>query len=52
MHETLVMRKSFAAKPDDNATKEQQNDWQREKCLLIHKTLQVPIQWDTKLKTT
>ena len=48
MHETLLMRKSFAAKPDDTASLEEQNDWQREKCLLIYKTLQVPTQWDTK----
>ena len=49
MHETLVMRKSFGAKPEDSASLEEQNDWHREKCLLIHKTLQVPTQWDTKL---
>ena len=50
MHETLVMRKSFAVKPDNSASLEEQNDWKREKCLLIHKTIQVPTQWPVGYK--
>ena len=47
MYEALAQKKSFAVKPHDDATLDEHSDWQRDQCVLIHKTLQVQSRLNT-----
>ena len=42
MHQTLSMQKRFHEKPDvDQCSLEDEHQWHKHQCLLVHKTLQV-----------